>query len=406
MQTSWEHRYAGRTQQIQSSAIREILKFTQDPEVISFAGGLPAPDAFPIEALRAAADTVLTEIGPAALQYSLTEGCIELRELITQLAAQQGFKVGVDNILITSGSQQALDLLGKVFINRGDYIVTDSPSYLGALQAFNVYGVRYISVPMDEEGMMLEPLEEALRASPKFIYLIPSFHNPTGVTISYERRMKILELAYRYGVPVVEDDPYSSLRYEGEPIPPMVALDAIHREDCEERYCGNVLYMSTFSKTLAPGLRVAWVIAPTEVIRKMVQAKQGADLHSPTLTQLIAYEAARDGFLDQYIERIKTMYNEHRLAMLQALDEHFPESVKWTRPQGGMFLWVTLPEGVNAAELLPKAVARKVAFVPGAPFHPNGGGENTMRLNFSNSSPELIRKGIAQLGQVLKAELG
>ncbi|MBN1667107.1 MAG: PLP-dependent aminotransferase family protein [Anaerolineales bacterium] len=406
MQTSWEHRYAGRTQQIQSSAIREILKFTQDPEVISFAGGLPAPDAFPIDAIRAAAETVLTEIGPTALQYSLTEGVVELRELIAEMAAEQGFKVGMENILITSGSQQALDLLGKVFINRGDYIVTDSPSYLGALQAFNVYGVRYIAVPMDDEGMMLEPLEDALRASPKFIYLVPNFHNPTGVTISYERRMRILDLAFQYGVPVVEDDPYGKLRYEGEHIPPMVALDAIHREDCQEQYCGNVLYMSTFSKTLAPGLRMAWVIAPAEVIRKMVQAKQGADLHSPTLNQYIAFEAARNGFLDQYIQKIKALYGEHRLVMLQALEEHFPASVKWTKPQGGMFLWVTLPEGMDAAKLLPKAVARKVAFVPGAPFHPNGGGENTMRLNFSNSSPDLIRKGIAQLGQVLKAELG
>ena len=404
MPTLWEHRYARRTQQIQSSAIREILKFTQAPDVISFAGGLPAPEAFPVEAIREACDFVLTEIGPQALQYFPTEGVIPLRELICDLSAKQGIHVALDNVLITSGSQQALDLLGKIFINRGDHILVESPSYLGALQAFNAYGAEYIAVPFDDEGMRADALEAALRCSPKFIYIIPTFQNPTGMTMSLARRRRVIELADHYGVPIVEDDPYSKLRYSGEHIPSMLALDSEFRGECEE-YCGNVIYMSTFSKTLAPGLRMAWVSAPAEVIRKFVQGKQGSDLHSPTINQFVAYQAAKDGFLDQYIEKIRAIYGERRNVMLAALEEHFPPNVKWTRPEGGMFLWVTLPEGIDARDILEKAVQRKVAFVPGGPFHPNGGGKNTMRLNFSNAAPEMIREGIARLGQVLRDEL-
>ncbi len=401
MATPWEYRYARRTHSIQSSAIREILKFTQAPDVISFAGGLPAPDAFPIEAIRAACDVVLTEMGPQALQYTPTEGYEELRRLICDLSAQQGLHITIDNVLITTGSQQALDLLGKVFINRGDKILVESPSYLGALQAFNAYGAEYVSVPFDDEGMRTDALEAALRTSPKFIYIIPNFQNPTGVTMSLERRKQVIALADHYGVPIVEDDPYGKLRYEGEHIPPVVVLDSHARSDCQETYCGNVIYMSTFSKTMAPGLRMAWITAPAEVIRKMVQGKQGSDLHSPTFNQYIVYEAAKDGFIDLYIEKIRAIYGERRLVMLDALEKHFPPGVKWTRPQGGMFLWVTLPEGINAADVLLKAVEQKVAFVPGGPFHPNGGGENTLRLNFSNASVAMIREGIARLGKVL-----
>ena len=404
MQTLWEHRYARRTQQIQSSAIREILKLTQAPDIISFAGGLPAPEAFPVEPIREACEFVLSEIGAQALQYYPTEGYTPLRELICGFAEEQGLEIIPENVLITSGSQQALDLLGKVFINRGDLILVESPSYLGAIQAFNAYGAEYLAVPFDEEGMRTDALEEALRAGPKFIYVIPNFQNPTGVTMSLARRRRLVELADQYGVPIVEDDPYGRLRYEGEHIPPVVALDAEYRGQCES-YCGNVIYLSTFSKTLAPGLRMAWVTAPAEVIRKFVQAKQGADLHSPTFNQAVAYEAAKDGFLAQYIEKIKAIYGERRLVMLTALEANFPAGVKWTRPEGGMFLWATLPEGLDAGEILQTAVQRKVAFVPGGPFHPNGGGENTIRLNFSNAKPEMIREGIARLGGVLKETL-
>ena len=405
MQTPWEHRYARRTQAIQSSAIREILKLTQAPDVISFAGGLPAPEAFPVEPIREACDFVLSEIGAQVLQYYPTEGYVPLREMLSGFGTEQGLTVAVENILITSGSQQALDLIGKVFINRGDLILVESPSYLGAIQAFNAYGAEYLQIPFDDQGMRTDALEEALLAGPKLIYVIPNFQNPTGVTMSLARRRRLVELAGQYGVPIVEDDPYGRLRYEGEHIPPVIAVDAEYRGQCDETYCGNVIYLSTFSKTLAPGLRMAWVTAPAEVIQKFVQAKQGADLHSPTFNQAIAYEATKDGFLAQYIEKIKTIYGERRLVMLAALEEHFPSNVKWTRPEGGMFLWATLPDGVDAGEILKKAILRKVAFVPGGPFHANGGGENTMRLNFSNAQPEMIREGIARLGQVLKEEL-
>jgi 2-aminoadipate transaminase len=405
MQTPWEHRFARRTQAMQSSAIREILKLTQAPDVISFAGGLPAPEAFPIESIREASDFVLDEMGAKVLQYYPTEGYVPLRKMLCGFSATQGVEASIDNVLITSGSQQALDLIGKVFINRGDLILVESPTYLGAIQAFNAYGAEYLAVPFDDQGMQTDALEEALRAGPKLIYVVPNFQNPTGVTMSLKRRQRLVELADQYGVPIVEDDPYGKLRYEGEYIPPVIAVDAEFRGQCEETYCGNVIYLSTFSKTLAPGLRMAWVTAPVVVIQKFVQAKQGADLHSPTFNQAIAYEAAKDGFLAQYIEKIKAIYGERRMVMLAALEEHFPAGTKWTRPEGGMFLWVTLPEGIDASEILQKAVQRKVAFVPGGPFHANGGGKNTMRLNFSNAQPEMIREGIARLGQVLKEEL-
>ncbi|HBY06593.1 MAG TPA: aminotransferase, partial [Chloroflexi bacterium] len=276
--------------------------------------------------------------------------------------------------------------------NRGDYIVVESPTYLGALQAWNAYGAQYVSVPSDEHGMIVDKLEEALRVGPKFIYILPNFQNPSGSTLSLKRRKKLVELADKYGVPIVEDDPYGQLRFEGEHLSSVVQLDSLMRGSNGGTYTGNVIYLSTFSKTLAPGLRMAWVTAPAEVIRKFVQGKQGADLHSPTFNQFIAYQAAKDGFIDQYIEKIRAIYGERRKVMLAALEENFPSGVKWTRPEGGMFLWVTLPEGVDAAKVLEKAVQYKVAFVPGGPFHANGGGENTMRLNFSNASPEKNQK--------------
>jgi len=325
--------------------------------------------------------------------------------MIVQRSKRLGLNIGIENVLITSGSQQALDLLGTVFINRGDRILVESPTYLGALQAWNAYGPEYVAIPFDEDGMQVDTLEDALRMGPKFIYVLPNFQNPTGITLSLERRQALIELADRYGVPLVEDDPYGQLRYEGEHLPPVVVLDGQYRNHIGQAYHGNVIYMSTFSKTLAPGLRLAWVTAPAEVILKLVQAKQGADLHTSTFNQMVAYEAAKEGYLDQHIELIRATYGERRLVMLEALEAHFPEGVKWTRPQGGMFLWVTLPEGMNAEELLPKAVEKMVAFVPGGPFHANGGGENTMRLNFSNAQPEKIREGISRLGQVIKKQM-
>jgi 2-aminoadipate transaminase len=405
MQTPWEHRFAQRTQRMGSSAVRELLKFTELPDVISFAGGMPAPEIFPIEEFRDACERVLKDFGPQSLQYGTTEGILPLREMIARHSARYGIDVTPENIMITSGSQQALDLLGKILINPGDHILVESPTYLGALQAWNVYGAEYVVVEADEHGMVTDALEEGLRSGPKFIYVLPNFQNPTGATLSLERRHRLIELADQYGVPIVEDDPYGQLRFEGEHLPSVVVLDGQFRDNCLPCYRGNVIYLSTFSKILAPGLRLAWVIAPPEVIRKLVQAKQGADLHTSTFNQLVAHEVGRGGFLDRHIHTIRRVYRERRDVMLAAMDGYFPPGVEWTHPEGGLFLWGMLPEGLNSTEVFKVAVERKVAFVPGDAFYPCGGGANTMRLNFSNATPDKIREGIARLGRVLQEKL-
>jgi len=402
MQTPWEHRYAKRVKNMGSSAIRELLKLTQMPGLISFAGGLPAPEVFPLDEFKNACDVVLTEVGSQALQYGTTEGYLPLREMIARHSCRYGIQVEAENIQITTGSQQALDLLGKLLINPGDRILVEEPTYLGALQAWNAYEPDYITVPIDEFGMKMGPLEEALRSGPKFIYILPNFQNPTGVTLSLERRKKLIELADHYGVPIVEDDPYGQLRYDGEHLPPVLVLDSEFQKNGGVNYRGNVIYLSTFSKTLAPGIRLAWIVAPAEVISKFVQGKQGADLHTSTFNQMVAYQVAKGGFLDQHVRTIRRIYGERRDVMLKAMEKYFPEGVSWTHPLGGMFLWVTLPAGINSIELLEKAVVLKVAYVPGASFFANGGGENTMRLNFSNAKPEMIEEGIARLGKVIR----
>jgi 2-aminoadipate transaminase len=404
MSTPWDQIYAQRTQKMTSSAIREILKLTDQPDVISFAGGLPAPDVFPVEAFADACQRVLHDHGPQALQYSVTEGYVPLREMIARFTNRSGLNVAIENILITSGSQQALDLLGKILIDPGDKILVESPTYLGALQAWTPYGAEYLTVPTDKDGMVTDALEAALQKHPKFIYAIPNFHNPLGVTLTLERRRKLVELAERYGVPIVEDDPYGQLRYEGEHLPSLLTLDGETRKG-GPGYDGNVIYLSTFSKTLAPGLRQAWVTAPTPLIRKLVQAKQGADLHTPTFNQMVTYEVGHGGFLDRHIHLIRRVYKERRDIMLAALDTSFPHQMDWTQPQGGLFLWAIAPENVDTSEVLKRAVEEKVAFVPGAPFHPDGRGQNTMRLNFSNASPDQIRDGIGRLGKVLAASI-
>ncbi|MBI3162418.1 MAG: PLP-dependent aminotransferase family protein [Chloroflexi bacterium] len=407
MQTPWEYRYAHRIQKMGSSVIRELLKLTEQPDIISFAGGLPAPEVFPVKEFQDACNQVLSDHGAQALQYSTTEGYLPLREMITRHSERFGVKVSAENILITSGSQQALDFIGRLFINRGDYIVVESPTYLGALQAWNAYGAQYISIPSDEDGMIMDHLEEALRIGPKFIYILPNFQNPSGSTLSLERRKRLVILADQYGVPIVEDDPYGQLRYDGEHIPSVATLDSRYRYDNNDggEYTGNVIYLSTFSKLLAPGLRLAWVIAPPQVIRKLVMTKQAADLHTSSFNQHVAYQVGKGGFLDEHVKVIRATYKERRDVMLELMDELFPREVQWTKPQGGMFLWGILPEHVDAAEVLKVAVQRKVAFVPGAAFHPNGGGANTMRINFSFSNPENIREGISRLALTLKEAL-
>lgn len=405
MQTSWDHRYAHRTHGMSSSAIRELLKVASIPGMISFGGGFPAPEVFPIEKFKEASDTVLSECGMQALQYGQTEGYQPLRELIANNASKYGIQVSSDNVLITTGSQQALDLLGKIFINRGDRVLVESPTYLGAIQAWNAYGVSYVTIDADDDGMQTDQLKELINTNIKFIYALPNFQNPTGTTLPLERRKQLIEVANQFGVPIIEDDPYGQLRYEGDHLPPVVVLDDEIRSKEFPVYSGNVIYTSTFSKILAPGLRLAWVVAPVEVIKKLVQAKQGTDLNTSTLNQYLAYELAKLPWMHEHILTIRSCYRERRDVMLQALEEYMPEGTHWTKPKGGLFLWVSLPKGYDTTKIFPKAIEEKVAYVPGTPFHPNGGGENTMRLNFSASKPELIWEGIQRLGKVIKASL-
>ena len=321
--------------------------------------------------------------------------------MIARHTSRYGIVVKADHVLITSGSQQALDLIGKVFLNPGDHVLVERPTYLGALQAWSAYQAQYLSVDIDERGMCTNDLDAALRGGPKFIYALPNFQNPTGVTLSLERRQALIRLADQHGVPILEDDPYGQLRYEGDHLPSLVNLDAEYRGLARVGYSGNVLYLSTFSKTLAPGLRLGWIIGPPDVIQRLAQAKQGVDLHTSTFVQLVAYEVARSGFLDRHVRRLRSAYATRRDAMLSAMSKHFPRQVTWTRPSGGLFLWATLPECMDAADVLRTSLAEKVAFVPGAAFFADGSGKNTMRLNFTNASIEQIEDGIWRLGRVL-----
>ncbi len=404
----WKDRFAERALGVTSSAIRELLKLTERPDIISFAGGLPAPETFPLERIEAACLRVLHQHGPNALQYSATEGYPPLRGLLVAQMARYGIKVSIDNVLITSGAQQALDLIGRLLINPGDEVLTEEPTFLGALQAFAACQARFIPVPVDEQGLRVDLVEKALRAGPKFLYVLPNFQNPSGVTLSLDRRERLVELASHYGIPIVEDDPYGQLRYEGTHLPPLVKVDAVFHGFAkgEKEFRGDVLYLGTLSKVLGPGLRLGWVVAPEEVIRKLIQLKQGADLHTSTFTQMVAYETARDGFLVQHVPAIRTLYRERRDAMHAALTREAPEEVRWTRPNGGLFLWLTLPTGIDSARVLEDALRERVAFVPGAPFFPAGGGANTLRLNFSYCAPSTIEEGIRRLGAVLRRHVG
>jgi 2-aminoadipate transaminase len=399
MSIVWEQRFAHRVQRMKSSAIRELLKVTEQPEVISFAGGLPAAELFPVERVKAATCKVLEERGAQALQYGATEGYRPLREWIARRMSRGALRLDVENVLVTSGSQQALDLLGKIMIDPGDRIVVEAPTYMGALNAWNPYETAYVTVSMDEYGLRTDELDEAFQQGPKYIYVLPNFQNPTGVTLTAERRQALLGKARQYGVPVIEDDPYGELRFEGEELPSLLSLEG---EQQAGAYQGNVIYLGTFSKTLAPGMRLGWVIAPTKVISKLVLAKQGADLHTASFSQVVAYELAKDGFLDEHVPEIRRVYRERRDAMLAAMEEHFPAGVDWTHPRGGLFLWVTLPEGINATELLRAAVERQVVFVPGEAFYSGNGMHNTLRLNYSHDKPERIYEGIKRLGSVMQ----
>ncbi|RLA79295.1 MAG: aminotransferase [Deltaproteobacteria bacterium] len=387
--------YSRRAIMMKSSVIRETLKITQKPGIISFGGGLPAPELFPKEELAEAAQKVIREQGEKALQYSTTEGYPPLREFIAQRMEKFGIKVSPDEIMITAGSQQGLDMCGRVFLDWGDSVVTARPTYLGAIQAFNAYFPKYVTLPSDDDGMTVDGLKEILEThNPRMIYLVPTFQNPDGRTIPIHRRERIIELARTYGVPIIEDDPYSELTYEGTIPTPMKALAP-----------DDVIMLGTFSKLLAPGLRIGWLIAPPGVIDKFVRMKQGADLHTNTLAQFIIYEFVKDGKLDEHLTKIRELYAKRLKVMIEAMEHYFPPEVKFTRPKGGMFLWVELPEKVNTTELLPKAVEKNVAYIPGSAFYPDGGGHNTMRLNYSKPTEAEIEEGIKRLAEVFKEAL-
>jgi 2-aminoadipate transaminase len=392
--TDWDKALAKRTEHMESSIIRELLKFTMLPDIISFAGGLPAPVSFPVREFEEACRWIFRHYSEQALQYGPTEGLPGLKDYVIDTMSKYELSAVRENILFTNGSQQALDLIGRVFIDEGDKIVTERPTYLGAIQAWNVYGPRYITVRMDDDGMRMDDLQQAMSENPgvKFIYVLPNFHNPAGTTLSLPRRHRLVELAVEHGAFIVEDDPYGQLRFEGEDLTPIFTL---HKE--------NTIYLSTFSKTLAPGLRLGWIVAPERVIARLVQAKQGADLHSSTLVQYLAWDICHRGLLRAHVKKTREIYRERRDAMLAAMEQHFPPEVSWTRPQGGLFLWVRLPECLNAEDLLQVAIEEKVAFVPGRAFYPKAGdGHCCMRLNFSYCPPEVIEEGIRRLGRAIK----
>ena len=382
--------FSERAQQLQSSFIREILKITQRPEIISFAGGLPSPATFPVDVMKTAYDKVLSETGKVALQYGPTDGYGPLREWIANSLSTEGSRILPEQILMTSGSQQALDLLGKVLIDEGSRVLVETPSYLGALQAFSVYRPEFKSVDTDEHGLVPSSIEGVAQGA-RLLYSLPNFQNPTGRTLSIERRQELVETCARLGVPLIEDDPYGALSYKGEPMPKMVAMNP-----------DGVIYMGSFSKVLTPGIRLGYVCAPLPLVRRLELAKQAADLHTAQLTQMVVHEVVKDGFLDQHIPTIRKLYGDQCQVMLDAMAEHFPASVSWTRPEGGMFIWVTLPKSIDAMKLLDQSLAARVAFVPGAPFYANEPATNTLRLSFVTVPPERIREGIAILGKLIK----
>ena len=387
-------RLSERAQKLTSSAIREILKVTERPEVISFAGGLPSPATFPAEAMRAAADRILRDEPAAALQYSATEGYLPLREWIAARHSGGGVQIRPSQVLITTGSQQALDLLGKVLVSPGEPVLVETPSYLGALQSFSLYEPRYVQVPTDERGLVPEGLTPALTADARVLYTIPNFQNPTGRRLPLERRRALAAYALRAPFPVIEDDPYGALDYAGEPLPTLLSMAPDH-----------IVHIGSFSKVLAPGLRVGYIIAPEDLHFKLVQAKQAADLHTPSFTQRIVHEVVKDGFLDTHVPKIRALYRNQCDAMIAALERYMPEGVAWNRPEGGMFIWAGLPRHIDSMKLLEEAVAQNVAFVPGAPFYADDAQHNMLRLSFVTVPPAQIDEGIAKLAALVRARI-
>ena len=381
----WSQHFAARVERMKPSAIREVLKLTQRGDVISFAGGLPAPSLFPVEAIGRAAGTVLAKRGRQALQYHTTEGYAPLR---AKLAAGLP-KAEADRILVTAGSQQGLDLIGRVLLDPGDRVAVAAPTYMGALRAFDAYQVRYHAIASDDQGMLTDAVREVLAERPKILYVIPDFDNPGGTTAPLERRRAIVEAAAEHGVLICEDAPYRDLRFEGDPLPTLFELNP-----------DGVVHFGTFSKTMVPGFRLGWLTGPPAIVERATYAKQAADLQTATFTQMVADAWLEEGGWNAQLDRVRAYYHRQRDAMIAALEEHMPDGVTWTTPSGGMFLWVELPKGLDATALVARAVDVGVAYVPGAPFFSDGSGKNTLRLSYSVASLDDIERGISLLGGV------
>ena len=396
-----ERLYSDRAGKMRKSVIRELLKVAQDPEIISFAGGLPNPKSFPIEDLENLITSILKHHGKTALQYGTTQGLKELRESIADRANKDGIKISGENVIITSGSQQALDTIGKLFLNPGDTAIVGLPTYLGGINAFKSYESNLTGIPLDKDGMIIDILEDNIKQMikeeiiPKFIYTVPTFQNPAGVIMSEIRRKKLIDIANEYDLVIIEDDPYGKLNYDSENIKPIKAFD-------DE---GRVIYISTFSKILSPGFRLAWTIASDKLTRKMIIAKQALDLCTNTFTQFIANEFIKSGSMDLHILKICEMYKPKRDIMINSIEKYFPSGYQCNKPKGGMFAWVTLPKNIDTEIMFLDAIKKKVAYVHGKAFHVDGGGERSMRLNFSYSTNEQIKEGIRRLGKVIETKL-
>lgn len=390
--------YSEATGLIKSSEVRDLMSVTGRHDIISFAGGLPYVNGLPKDELASVMDRVIRESHATALQYGSTEGLAGLKSQLVEIMSEEGLEADTDHILVTTGSQQALDLLSRIFIDPGDKIIIEGPTYLGALSAFRPTNPEFITIPLDRDGIKVELLKDALERAggdkPKFIYVVPNFHNPAGATISMSRREELIELAYDHDLIIIEDNPYGLLRFEGEPLPPLAAMDS-------ER----VIYVGTLSKIVSPGIRVGWVLAQAPIIDKLATLKQSADLCSSNLSQAFAEEYLSRGLCKKNLPHLRDLYKERRDAMISSLEEHFPEESSWTKPEGGLFIWASLPEYLDTSKMLPLAIENKVAFVPGSAFYHDGSGKNNMRLNFSFPSPEEIFLGMEKLGNVIRKEM-
>lgn len=383
--------FADRMRKVHRSFIREILEVTEEPEVISFAGGLPHPGSFPVKEIKEAVSKVLTGNGEEILQYSTTEGYRPLREYISERYSKNGLKVEADEILITNGSQQGIDLTAKVFLNKNDKVLVENPTYLAAIQSLGLFDVEFKSVILQEDGADLEVLEKILdENSIKLFYAVTNFQNPTGITYSKQKRKQLADILKNQDTVFVEDNPYGEIRFLGENIPPV------------KSYLEEGVLFGSFSKIVSPGMRLGWIVANKEIMDYLVIAKQASDLHSNYFAQRVIHQYLMDNDVDEHIQKIKKMYLKQRNLMVDMIEEHFPENVQYTKPEGGMFLWVTLPEGLSSLELFNIAIKEKVAFVPGKAFYTDGGGDNTFRLNFSNSDEEKIEEGIIRLGRAIR----